>query len=356
MNFVVIGAGFGDEGKGQTVSNLIKEYPETEWVIRFNGGQQAGHTVEYNNVRHVFSNFGSGTLQGVKTYWSKFCTINPSTIRKEYELLKSYGVVPKLYIDPMCPVTTPWDIENNRMIDGINKHGTVGAGFGTTIERTEKYFNLYAWDMKCFSIFENKLHNMVKHYFAYELPIKEIEAFILDVMWLVENADIHIQKPQIEGNVIFEGAQGILLDQDFGFFPNVTRSKTTTYNAQQIANDLGIKIHKVKYVSRYYHTRHGNGVFSNEVIKLKDNIKETNIYNEYQGIFRISPLNIDWLRYAIEMAFFENPLPFEIVFTCEDHLIDKDEVPVIIKDTLKYLSIKSIKEMIYSFLHVNNSR
>ena len=67
----VIGLGFGDEGKGSVVSYLTKACDSTI-VARFSGGHQVGHTVCTNNTRHVFSNFGSGTLNGTPTYWSKF--------------------------------------------------------------------------------------------------------------------------------------------------------------------------------------------------------------------------------------------------------------------------------------------
>jgi adenylosuccinate synthase len=72
----VLGAGFGDEGKGLVTDWLCRSCAKP-LVIRFCGGQQAGHTVAANGLRHVFSNFGAGTLRGVPTYFSRFCTIDP---------------------------------------------------------------------------------------------------------------------------------------------------------------------------------------------------------------------------------------------------------------------------------------
>ena len=86
-------------------------------VIRFNGGHQAGHTVVHEGQRHVFSSFGAGTLQGVPTYFNKDCTIFPRAIVNEHNSLGEYGTVPApiLYVHPLCPVTTPFDIQSNKL-------------------------------------------------------------------------------------------------------------------------------------------------------------------------------------------------------------------------------------------------
>ena len=98
MNTIVIGLGFGDEGKGQFVNNLIEpDYADDYLVVRYNGGAQAGHTVEYNGMRHVFSHFGSGTLKGAWTYLTDAFICNPNVFiveRQELLLKKCY---PKIY-------------------------------------------------------------------------------------------------------------------------------------------------------------------------------------------------------------------------------------------------------------------
>jgi adenylosuccinate synthase len=147
---VVLGLGFGDEGKGLTTNWLCKD---NDLVIRFNGGHQAGHTVVIGENRHVFSNFGSGTLKGAPTYWSKYCTIDPLGIMEEYKALKSIGANPVLYIDPYCPVVTPFDIASNRIKEKTKTHGSCGIGFGETVRRHESYFKLHALDLLFPSIF-----------------------------------------------------------------------------------------------------------------------------------------------------------------------------------------------------------
>lgn len=105
-NKAVIGLGFGDEGKGLFTDYLCSQ-SANPLVVRFSGGQQAGHTVVRDGIRHVFSNFCAGALQGAPSYFSKFCTIDPIGIVNELTVLLDKGVEPLLFIDTNCPVTTP---------------------------------------------------------------------------------------------------------------------------------------------------------------------------------------------------------------------------------------------------------
>ena len=87
MISIVIGAGWGDEGKGNVVSHLSKK--PNSIVVRFNGGHQAAHNVIKDGVSHIFQSFGSGTLNGCPTYISKYCTVHLARMAKEYEVLLS---------------------------------------------------------------------------------------------------------------------------------------------------------------------------------------------------------------------------------------------------------------------------
>ena len=100
----VIGLCFGDEGKGRVVDFL-----DHSLTIRFSGGQQAGHGVIRNGEKHTFSNFGSSTLKGIPTYWSKFCTVDPVGMIRELNELMKINVNPLIYIDGDSPITTPYD-------------------------------------------------------------------------------------------------------------------------------------------------------------------------------------------------------------------------------------------------------
>jgi len=152
MKQAVIGLLYGDEGKGITTSFLSQNKPMAT-VIRSNGGHQAGHTVQYKGFRHVFSQFGSGTLQSTPTFISKNCTIYPPAILKEYSLIEQYK--PILMVDPLAMITTPFDIGQNRILEQINKHGSVGVGFGQTIQRNEDNYKLFAQDLYHKDIFIN---------------------------------------------------------------------------------------------------------------------------------------------------------------------------------------------------------
>jgi adenylosuccinate synthase len=330
---IVIGLGFGDEGKGVITSSLAAN-SENPLVIRHNGGHQAGHTVvREDGVRHVFSNYGAGSLHGVPTYWSRFCTIDPIGMENEYDLLVSKGVVPKLYIAPDCPVTLPFDKEWNVHMDKIKKHGTVGVGFGTTLERHERRYKITARDLHYPEVLKQKLYLVLDHYYQNWYNGKIIANEWIERVTTLVNADrLRIAKLDdvidthaIE-TVIFEGAQGIMLDQDYGFFPHVTRSKTTSVNALQIIKERKWKTTPtIYYVTRAYQTRHGNGPMTNEdkKLKLRNNEKETNVKG-IQGDFRVAFLDIDLLRYALSCdSFPRKNANSKFVITCLDQIEGK---------------------------------
>ena len=305
MTKIVLGLGFGDEGKGLTTSYLCSQTKEP-LVVRFNGGHQAGHTVVYDAHRHVFSSFGSGTLQGVETFWSSYCTVYPIAFMNEYRALpKHVKNTVKITMDRRCKVTLPLDLDTNIINEVNNGHGTVGGGFGATIDRCEKHYNLYVQDLMYEHIWKAKVANIAQYLIKNnKLPVcnmnyamDRMQGFaeaVKDMLEIITIAD----EQYIDGrNLIFEGAQGIMLDQNFGFFPNVTRSNTTSQNALEM--DLwGDK--EIFYVTRSYQTRHGAGYMSDERrLPLKNNEKETNKNNGPQGNFRTGNLDISLLKYAL---------------------------------------------------------
>lgn len=311
----VIGAGYGDEGKGVLTDFLTSQscdrYSKT-LVVRFSGGHQAGHTVVYNGIRHVFSNFGSGTLRGAETYFSKFCTISPIGIYKEYKVLVDKGIHPILIIDPKCPIVTPYDEYYNILSVKDIDNGTCGMGFGATIEREEKHYHLLAEDLFYSKIVDIKL-NMISQYYKIDYDLSEFQEAC---EFILSNKNIRIGTPCATYNqTIYEGSQGLMLDQDIGFFPHVTRSNTGTKNLLQLT-----KTPEFYVVTRAYQTRHGNGPLTNYSLthNIKANPLETNVTNQYQGQFRRSLLDIDVLKYAINKdCNIKNPI---LVITCLDHI------------------------------------
>ena len=326
----VIGLGFGDEGKGTTVSNLIRMNPGSiSEVVRFNGGHQAGHTVVHDGVSHVFSGFGSGTLQGVPTYWGPDCTFYPPSFNREWDTLVKKGVSPIIYIHPDCPVTTYWDIEANRTKeDWQQRHGSVGMGFGATLQRESEHYHLTLKDLYYPTVAQIKLEALVRHYRKADPTIhdvKEMGAFLEQVSIAIQRVTPRYFVPSARpggDHLIFEGAQGILLDQKDGFFPNVTRSFTTSRNLHTLCpSEIP---NPTYYVTRTYLTRHGAGPLPGEDPEFKSRLNnlgtETNKSHAYQGEFRYAPLNVELLNYAMRCDAANGYGATCLVITCMDQL------------------------------------
>lgn len=317
MSKAVVGLGFGDEGKGLTINYLTQEYQYyPALIVRYSGGQQAGHTVVKDSVRHVFSNFGSGTLNGNPTYWSKYCTVDPLGIVNELESLNiKMSNIPILYIDGKCPITTPLE-------KGFtNSDGTCGVGVGQTYQREENHDSLLFEDLFYPSILEMKLEILKKKYYFLSYTQRDFDIFNHCVNLITSNLGIRICYgiPHVSGNIIFESSQGLLLDQNYGFFPHVTRSNVGSTNILSYGD-----MPEMFLVTRAYQTRHGNGPMTNENIShlIKPNPLETNVLNKFQGKFRISLLDIDLLQYAITKDTYISKHRNNLVISCMDHLED----------------------------------
>lgn len=312
-NTFVIGAGFGDEGKGRVVDYLCEKSPNPI-VVRFSGGHQAGHHVIRGSVDHVFSNFGSGSILGAPTYWSKFCTVDPDGTINERIALLGKGVTPTLYIDPKCPITTPGDKFYNTILEGRNHHGSCGVGFGTTIQREADGVSLLFGDLFNKTVLKIKLKLITEYYQQVtrgsEWGANEwrwgrhnwCDSFMESCEELIELPNILIQNqiPSGYSDYIFEGSQGLLLDQHIGFFPHVTRSNTGCANARVLFRKSVPP--KIYLVTRAYQTRHGNGPMTNEGDNafIRENPYEQNFSTGNQGEFRRSILDLDLINYALD--------------------------------------------------------
>jgi adenylosuccinate synthase len=359
----VIGCGFGDEGKGKTVSFLCTQYPKS-LVIRFSGGHQAGHQVFYQDKKHVFSNFGSGTLQGCPTYWSKFCTIDPVGIMNELNDLVKIKCFPILYIDRECPVTTPFDKRENRDVDEMRGHGSVGVGVGQTYERESDFYSLLAGDLLDPYVFNEKV-KLIKDYYKIEGLEEEEEDFRVACLQL---ANYPYNLPEIKiikqrnlpwdcfNNIIYEGSQGLMLDQHFGFFPHVTYANTGIKNIIELSKQGYYhlpSLNEIYYVTRAYLTRHGNGPMPNEEFDFKpNNPYEYNSDKTYQGKFRTAPLSLDLLHYAINRNRGDDCYKEKLVITCLDVA---DEFPFTIGGKLYTLKGRELVSRMCDIININES-
>ncbi len=318
---VVIGLGFGDEGKGITTDFLCSQNPEAI-VIRFSGGQQAAHTVLLNGKKHVHSSFSSGALRGLPSYFSEHCTIHPSLLYNEFLELKEKGGNTSLYIHPLAKVTTPFDVWQNRNNTKNLTHGSCGKGIGATMKRNEGAYKLFAIDLigpKDFLI--EKLKNIASYYgVTNDTQLQEEVAYFLECIQKIDWKIATYDELENYETLIFEGSQGILLDMDHGVFPNVTYANTTSKNAMEICKQLDIQDIEQFYVSRCYTTRHGSGWMPNEEnITLVNNEEETCVYNEYQKELRFGKLDEELLLHALQIdQIYSKATKKNLALTCLD--------------------------------------
>ena len=332
----VIGLGFGDEGKGMVTSSLaLLNEKSNPLIVRYSGGHQAAHNVVKDDVNHIFSNFGSGTLHGFDTYWSDKCTVDPVGIMNEYKILHEkigdsiYDV--NLYINANAPVTTPYDKVMNTEEANCTGHGTCGVGFGTTLQREEDRVTLHFSDLYNPTVLMLKL-DMIRSYYTDRINDIDSINMIEFIQTCIDITDTDQPISQIVNPVkdcrfeistckILEGSQGLLLDKDIGFFPHVTRSNV---GLKQLRGECD-RIDDIYYVTRTYQTRHGAGPMTNEHIDLTlQNVNETNLTNDNQGDFRTTILDLDLLNYALQQ---DSRSEFiltkkNLVITCLDHIVD----------------------------------
>lgn len=327
----VIGANYGDEGKGLMTDYHAAPAGTAGIVVRFNGGAQAGHTVTTpEGARHVFSHFGSGSLAGAVTFLSRHVVCHPTMFFKEAAALETAGLpaLPPVFVDGRAPVSTPYDILINQIAErhrGNGRHGSCGMGFGETIERNlVPGFGLSVADLRHGAGYLlHRLSAIRDDYVPARLAALGIPALDAQAAeWLASDAAMqrfaheamrfrratHAAGPDVlaeYAQVVFEGAQGLLLDQDRGAFPYVTRSHTGIRNALDVAAEAGIGALDVTYVSRAYLTRHGAGPLPNELPgKPYAGIQDsTNIPNEFQGALRFAHLDLDLLERSIRADF-----------------------------------------------------
>lgn len=318
---IVLGTFFGDEGKGSTVQWLCKQAidrGEKPIVIRFSGGQQAGHRIICNGIEHVCSSFGSGVLLGVPTYLDRNVIIDPICMYEEYKQLVAKGVTPVIYIHDDCRITTPYDVNANVGDKKVLGDGSCGMGIYHTFKRCEfmkrSEFGIYS-RFGCGIASPNKCLRLARNYYKTEkLPELE-ERFVNACEWLSKTAKYepiisgaafrHYNVNAKEVTYIFEGSQGLLLDMEFGFMPNCTPTKVGLNGISQTF----LKDAEVFMVMRSYLTRHGNGYnpFREDVVREYFHLDEpTNPNDGFQGIFKYGVFDENLLRRVIDRHHIDN--------------------------------------------------
>ena len=363
---VVIGANFGDEGKGLMTDYFCSYFPKNEKVlnVRFNGTCQAGHTVVKGEKRHIFSHFGAGSLNGnVVTFLTSDFYVNPILFNSEYEKLVKLGVKPIVIVDSNAPVITFYDMLYNRVIEtsrGKDRHGSCGMGLWEALLRGKADYVLTVDDLKKgVRKLSNQIIDIRDNYFSKKFKQDGIEfngAVVDNIDWYDEDiidkyifeAKIMLERIIIEDeksvlnrfdNIVFEGAQGLLLDwMNREYMPYLTASRTGLFNVNRLIKLIDVPFDfEVCYMTRSYFTRHGAGIFKSEVenkevLGIIENDK-TNFVNPWQGVFRYGYFDLDLFRNTIEKDLEELELQNFRKSICVTHL-DETEDYVMVKDKI----------------------
>ena len=336
MNWVVVDLGFGDAGKGAIVDFLAREARAPATVVRFGGGGQAGHRVVTDDGRqHVFSQVGAGTfVPGATTLLGPEMVLHPTALLVELQRLVAGGVddaPSRLAIDARVLVTTPFHQAANRLRElarGPAAHGTVGVGVGETVAFAARFGAdaLRAADLDSAELapraegvrqrLEAELAHLVPPESGGRRAVERFEAeravladpelaarwasAVRRERWPLVDGDRALADAFARGPVIFEGAQGVLLDRVHGFFPHVTHGRCGPAPVREWLARIGQGTEvPVLGVLRTYMTRHGAGPLPSETRALEGLPEPTNDDAGWQGAFRRGWLDPLLLRYAI---------------------------------------------------------
>jgi adenylosuccinate synthase len=280
-NVVVIGTQWGDEGKGKIVDWLTDH---AQGVVRFQGGHNAGHTLVVNGKKTVLHLIPSGILRdGVMCYIGNGVVVAPEALLKEMDDLQAVGidVYKRLRISEACPLILPYHValdQAREVAKGAAKIGTTGRGIGPAYEdkvarrgvRLQDLFHRKRLASKLGEILD--YHNFVlKNYFNaptvdFEKTLEETLALAERVRPLVMDVPRALYEANKAGqNLLFEGAQGTLLDIDHGTYPFVTSSNCVA-GAACAGSGVGPQtLHYVLGITKAYTTRVGSGPFPTEL-------------------------------------------------------------------------------------------
>jgi adenylosuccinate synthase len=319
--WIVVDLGFGDAGKGSVTDFLVRELG-AELVVRFNGGAQAGHNVVTPDGRHhTFSQFCAGSFAGARGLLGPDFLLHPLGMAVEAEHLARKGVPDPwslTHVDRRARLITPYHQAAGRLrelLRGAHAHGTTGVGVGECVSDTLSHPEdaLYAGDLRDPAKLRRHLSSQRhrKREQLHALGAPDLSLFddpdlvdrVLDswrhVASLLQLLDpdqtlAHIARAE---HVVFEGAQGVLLDEWWGFHPHTTWSDCTPAGALALLGDR--PAHKLG-VTRAYSVRHGAGPFPTEgTLTLPE---PHNSDQGWQGRFRVGALDLVLLRYALRVC------------------------------------------------------
>ncbi len=283
-NVVVVGTQWGDEGKGKVVDWLTDH---AQGVVRFQGGHNAGHTLVIKGVKTALQLIPSGIMRdGVPCYIGNGVVVDPTHLIGEIERLEKIGleVRSRLFVSESCPLIMPFHVavdkarEALRDESGAGKIGTTGKGIGPAYEDKVARRALRVQDLKHPERFAERLkvlielHNLSLTGLLKSQPL-EFQPILDGAMQVAEQlkpmmADVgyRLHKNNLAGqNMLFEGAQGTLLDIDHGTYPYVTSSNCVAGNAAAGSGVGPDQLHYILGITKAYTTRVGAGPFPTEL-------------------------------------------------------------------------------------------
>lgn len=280
-NVVVVGAQWGDEGKGKVVDWLTEK---VQGVVRFNGGHNAGHTLVINGNKTVLRLIPSGVMHPhVKCYIGNGAVVSPEALLKEIDDLKSHGVdaEERIFVSGQCPLVLPYHIALDHAREaalGDKKIGTTGRGIGPAYEDKIARRALHVKDLCDPEAFAAKVRanceliNFLLVHF-YKAEAVDVEKMINETLAMAPRITSKIcdvshtlNKLMADGEqFLFEGAQGTMLDIDHGTYPFVTSSNTVAGFASPGAGIGPQKLNYILGITKAYCTRVGSGPFPTEL-------------------------------------------------------------------------------------------
>jgi len=278
-NVVIVGAQWGDEGKGKIVDLLTRD---ADAVVRFQGGNNAGHTIVLKGEKFVFHLIPSGIL-----YENKTCLIgsgvvvDPAVLIEEISELKKRGYLKndsQLMVSEEAHLILPYHRKIDMARDRVFKIGTTGRGIGPAYEDKVARYGIRMVDLMDEEVFRQKLENNLLQKNAYLSGVLKEEPFQFEEIleeylhyqkkigqYVRDTSRFLFEEIQKGRHILFEGAQGALLDLDHGTYPYVTASNTVAGNACAGSGIGPTLIDSVIGVAKAYTTRVGEGPFPTEL-------------------------------------------------------------------------------------------
>lgn len=318
---LTVDLGYGDAGKGTIVDALVRK-TRANLVVRYNGGAQCAHNVVTDDgMHHNFHQFGSGTLAGCDTLLGPEVRVNPREFLRERHDLTQTGAT-AVYVDERCLITTPWHMALNRIRENArtNRHGSCGMGVGETvqyslnyvdaprvrdlvsdfIDKLELVYHRLKTEADTLLLADSSTVSQVFKVSSFQVIVDEMKRFRRQVFILDHGQVLEMLQKR---DTVFEGAQGVLLDEDWGFHPYTTWSHTTLLHAEELATEAGLNVTQRLGIIRSYMTRHGAGPLTGEihpeVAAFKKLTEAHNDTNEWQQHWRVAPADLTAWNYAV---------------------------------------------------------